>query len=124
MKNKKKILVIDDDKNLNKVLVDKLNISGFEAIGAFDGIEGLQKALEQHPDLILLDLLMPKMDGLQTLKELRDDIWGKEAKVIVLTLLEEMDSIAKTMEYNISGYLVKTNFSLGDVIKKIQETLG
>ena len=121
--NKKKILVVDDDESLNIVLVDKLNLSGFEAIGAIDGIDGLKKSLEHHPDLILLDLLMPKMDGLQMLKELREDSWGKGAKVVILTLLEQADYVAKTMQENIYGYLVKTNFSLEDVVKKIEEIL-
>ena len=121
--NKKKILIVDDDESLNNVLVDKLNLSGYEAIGASDGVDGLKKALEMHPDLILLDLLMPKMDGLQMLKELREDSWGKLVKVIILTLLEQADYVAKTMDKNVYGYLVKTNFSLEDVVKKVEDAL-
>ena len=121
--NKKKILVIDDDDNLNTVLVDKLNLSGFEASGAVDGEDGLKKALENHPDLILLDVLMPKMDGLTMLKKLRQDPWGKRAKVIMLTVLEQMEHIAKAVENKVFGYFVKTNFSLDEVVKKVEEAL-
>ena len=122
--NKKKVLVIDDDKNLTMVLVDKLKLSGFEATSAGDGEEGLKMALESHPDLILLDLMMPKKGGLDMLKELRVDSWGKHAKVLVLTLLEQMDSMAEATEDNALGYFVKTNHTLDEIIEKIQSVTG
>jgi len=121
--NKKRVLVVDDDNNLNTVLVDKLNFSGFEAQGAPDGVEGLKQSLDFHPDLILLDLLMPKMGGLAMLKELRKDEWGKGAKVVILTLLEKTDYVAQAMEDGVAGYLVKTAYSLDEVVKKIQEMI-
>lgn len=120
---KKKILVIDDNEGLNTVLVDKFKISGFVARGASDGEDGLKKALEFHPDMILLDLVMPKMDGIEMLKKLREDEWGKNAKVIVLTLLDKVDYVAETMKNNIYGYLVKTDLGLDDIVKKIQDIL-
>lgn len=119
MENKKKVLVVDDDENLNTVLVDKLNLSGFEAKGAVDGEAGLKTALEFHPDIMLLDLIMPKMGGLDMLKELRKDVWGKDAKVMILTLIEKVDSIAEAVDSNVFGYLVKTNYSLDEIVKKI-----
>lgn len=122
--NKKIILVIDDNKDLNNVLVDKFIASGFDAKGAFDGEEGLKKALEIHPDVIMLDLVMPKMDGISMLKALRSDTWGKECKVMVLTLLEEPNYVAQTMEYNISGYIVKTNYKLDDIVKQVEAILS
>jgi len=123
--NKKKILVIDDDENLTNVLVDKLNLSGFETLGALDGGEGLKKALTFHPDVILLDLVMPKMSGLDMLKKLREDAWGKSVGVIVLTALEQqIDYMAEAVESNILGYLVKTNYSLDEVIQKIKDMLS
>ena len=64
MDNKKKVLVIDDNSNLVTVLVDKFNVSGFEAVGASGGQEGLKKALEIHPDIILLDLVMTPCDNI------------------------------------------------------------
>lgn len=119
----KKVLVIDDDENLNTVLVDKLNFSGFDTKGAKDGEEGLKKALDFHPDVILLDLMMPKMNGLSMLKKLREDPWGKDAKVIVLTVQEQTDSVARAIENNVFGYFVKTNYSLDEIVKKIQNIL-
>jgi DNA-binding response OmpR family regulator len=124
MDNKKKILIIDDDVNLSNVLTDKLNLSGFEAVSAGDGEDGLKKALEIHPDVILLDLVMPKMDGLEMLKKLREDPWGKGAKVIVLTLLEEVDYIAKAVESAVYGYIIKTEYSLDGIVKKVESMIG
>ncbi len=119
--NRKKILIVDDDDSLNTVLVDKLNMSGFEAIGATDGEDGLKKALSIHPDVILLDLVMPKMNGMEMLQKLREDEWGKTVKVVMLTLLEKVDYVAEAMEYKVSGYIVKTDYSLEGIVKKIQE---
>ncbi len=121
--NKIKILVVDDDSNLNNVLVDKLNISGFEAEGVLDGEIGLKRALEFHPDVILLDLVMPKIDGFEVLKRLREDSWGKGAKVIMLTLIDRMDSIAQAVDKNVAGYLVKTNFSLDEIVEEVKKII-
>jgi len=122
-KTKKKVLVVDDDNNLNTVLVDKLNLSGFDAVGAADGVEGLEKALSMHPDVILLDLMMPKMGGWETLEKLQEDAWGKTARVIILTALENEDYIANGMEKNIKGYLMKTSQSLDDMVKQVEAVL-
>lgn len=119
--SKKKILVIDDNLDLTKVLVDKFSISGYEAKAANDGIEGLRLAKDFKPDLILLDIAMPKKDGLETLKELRSDEWGKTARVIMLTLLEEPNHIATAIENGVLGYLVKTDHSLENIVKEVQD---
>jgi DNA-binding response OmpR family regulator len=121
---KKKILVVDDDNNLNSVLVEKLTISGFDAIGAHDGEEGLAKALEIHPDLILLDIMMPKMGGMEVLDKLRKDAWGKTAKVIMLTALEDVNLVAQAMEKGSYKYIEKVQHSLGDIVKQVEAELA
>ena len=121
---KKKVLVVDDDDALNTVLVDKLVFAGFEVQGASNGEEGLKKALEFHPDIILLDVMMPKMNGMEMLKKLREDAWGKTAKVVMLTLLEQMDYMAEATENNVLGYFVKTNHSLNEIVQKIETLIG
>jgi DNA-binding response OmpR family regulator len=118
-----KVLVIDDDNNLNVVLVDKLNASGFEAQGAADGEEGLKKAFELHPDVVLLDVLMPKMDGWEVLKQLKADEWGKDAKVIMLTVLEDVDNIARAVQGGSNEYFIKTNYSLEDVVGHVKRAV-
>jgi DNA-binding response OmpR family regulator len=118
---KKKILVVDDDENLRTVLVDKLEISGFDALGAKDGQEGLDKALTNHPDMVILDGMMPRLTGWQVLEKLRQDTWGKDVKVIMLTAVEDFEKMAKAMEGGSCQYLVKTNYSLDEVVKKIQD---
>ena len=120
---KKKVLVVDDNENLTTVLVDKLNLAGYDVQGAMNGEEGLKKALEFRPEVILLDLVMPKMDGIEMLKKLRENEWGKEPKVVVLTLLDEADYIAKVMENNVYGYIIKTDYSLDGIVKKVEDTL-
>jgi len=117
--NKKKVLVVDDDDNLRLVLVDKLNISGFDAEGASNGKEGLEKALKLHPDVILLDILMPVMDGWETLGRIREDEWGKKVKIIMLTVVEDAEAIAKAVEDGSFTYLLKTDQSMDDIVEKV-----
>ncbi|MDO8492215.1 MAG: response regulator [bacterium] len=122
--NKKRVLIVDDDENLRMVLTDKLTFSGFEVMGAVDGEDGLKKTLELHPDIILLDVTMPKMGGLEMLGELRKDDWGKNAKVIMLTSLEDVGHVAEAMEKRSFLYLVKSQLNLDDVVKQVNNTLG
>ena len=122
--NKRKIRVVDDDDNLRTVLVDKLNMANFEAKGALNGKEGLKAALETHPDLILLDVMMPVMSGWDMLEKLREDEWGKTAKVMMLTVLEELDSVAKAVEKKALRYIVKTQNALEDIVEQVEGALA
>lgn len=121
--NKKRILVIDDDKNLRLVLTDKLNVSGFEAVSASNGQEGLEMALKLHPDLILLDVLMPIMNGQEVLKKLREDEWGRKAKIIMLTVVEDAGVIAQAVQEGSFAYLIKTDQSMDEIVEKIKVML-
>ena len=121
---KKKILVVDDDDNLRTVLVDKLNLAGFETTGVVNGEEGLKMAFASHPDLILLDVLMPVLGGWDMLAQLRTDEWGKAAKVVMLTVLDELDSVAKAVEGGSTRYIVKTEHSLDDIVKQVKEAIN
>src|SRR5260370_34454655 len=85
--SQKTILIIEDERPLRTALTDKLKRAGFATLEASDGEEGLRIALEKHPDLLLVDVIMPKMDGLTMLKELKEDEWGKQAKIIILSNL-------------------------------------
>jgi len=118
----KKILVIEDEPILSKALGDNLAQEGFEVLRALDGEEGLNLALSEHPDLILLDILLPKMDGLTLLDKIREDSWGKSVPVIILSNLSGPAYVAEAIE-NVNEYLVKVDWKIEDIIKKIKERL-
>lgn len=121
---KKIVLVIEDEDALRMVLKDVLTVEGYEIQEAVNGIEGLELALRNHPDLILLDILMPKMDGLEMLKNLRSDEWGRRVPVIVLTNLSDNEDIAKAVEEDVFEYFVKTDIKIAEVIERIREKIG
>ena len=121
----KKILVVDDEAATRKALADKLTQAGFTILEATDGEAGLASALTEHPDLILLDIVMPKMDGMNVLKKLREDAWGKQVPVILLTVLNPDDNMIKDVSaHEPSYYLIKTDWRLDDVVAKVKERLG
>ena len=91
------LLIVEDEKILSDTLEEKLVSEGFEVLKAIDGEEGLKLALDSHPNLILLDLLMPKVDGITMLKKLRKDTWGERANVIILTNVESSDKISESL---------------------------
>ena len=120
----KSILVVEDELSLQKVLRDKLTREGFSVLEAKDGKEGLETALLEHPDLILLDIIMPVMDGMTMLALLRKDDWGKNANVILLTNLSEAEKVAESHAKGVYDYLVKSDWKLADVVKKVRERLS
>lgn len=124
MDTKKKILVIEDEGMLLEALKKKFEEEGFDVITAQDGVTGLQTALSQQPDLILLDLVLPMMDGMSLLGSLRKNDWGSTVPVIVLSNLNRMATQEKVKDEDISEYLVKTDWKIGEVVDKVKSTLG
>jgi len=119
----KKLLVIDDESVVRKALSSQFDASEIKVITASDGEEGLATALKERPDLMLVDLLMPKMDGLAMLKALREDDWGKNARVIVLSNLGDEEKVSAADAFGIEDYLVKVNWNVTDVVDKIKKKL-
>ena len=119
----KKILIVDDEEKLQQKLVDACSREGFVALGASNGEEGLSLALREHPDLILLDLEMPKMGGIEMLKQLRKDEWGKNTPVIVLTNYDDSERVADVLEAGTYDYIIKSS-RLEDIIKLVKQKLG
>ncbi len=119
----KKILIVEDEQALGKILVDKLNNQGYVTFYEENGQNGLTMALSEHPDLIILDLMMPVMDGIEMLKNLRQDNWGKNAKVIIMTNITHDQKMEDAIKYGVYEYLVKSNWDLDDVIEKIKNNL-
>jgi DNA-binding response OmpR family regulator len=120
------ILIVEDEEILAGTLEKKLDTENFEVVKASDGEEGLRLALDRHPDLILLDLLMPKIDGLAMLKKLREDSWGLHADVIILTNISDPDKVAEGMNTGPEGtyeYLIKSNWSLDEIVSRIKQKL-
>ncbi len=125
MQTSKTILIIEDEKSLREATVDILELKGFLALSAKNGKEGVEIALLKHPDLILLDLIMPEMDGMTTLKKIREDAWGNTVPVIILTNLSEINgNVADDVAAHIpTEYLIKSDWKLHDIIKKIDNIL-
>ena len=118
------MLIIEDDATLSLALKDAFAIPGLDVLMASDGIAGLEMATTRHPDLILLDIVLPKMSGIEMLKKLRQDPWGKDAKVIILTNLSEQEKIADALESDAYEYFVKVEWELPALVKKIRVLLG
>lgn len=120
----KKILFIEDESALQKTFGDILKQEGYEMLSALDGQKGLEMAKEEKPDLILLDLVLPKMHGFEVLKSLKEDEMTQDIPIIVLTNLEAMGDVEKALELGATTYLVKASYSLEEVIQKIKKALG
>ncbi|MFH1239227.1 MAG: response regulator [bacterium] len=101
----KKILVIDDEPHIVKIIASRLKASGYEVVTAADGEEALKKTLRECPDLVLVDILMPKMDGYTYVKEVRKNPDIKNTPIIVLTAKDKMKDLLAAE--GVSGYLVK-----------------
>jgi len=121
---KAKILVIEDEAVLQKAMSDMLGEYEYESIQAIDGEQGLALAGSEKPDLILLDLVLPKKHGLEVLEELKGNEETKNIPVIVLTNLEEKEDISRAMELGAKSYLVKADYDIGEVIKRIDSAIG
>lgn len=120
-----KILLIDDDQDTRNIYQELLTEAGYELDFAVNGKEGLTKILEDGYDLILLDIMMPKMDGLQVLKKLKEDqkIAGNNTPIVVLSALDHENVIQEALKLGAKDYLIKSNFSPDEILKKIEEFL-
>ena len=119
----KQILIIEDEPDIRDAMAEAVEEEGFRVSTAENGSVGLEKALAEKPDLILLDIVMPLMDGHETLKRLRQDTWGKTVKVIMLTSMDDVQNIGTAHEGNITDYIIKAHSSLEDIVKKIKLVL-
>lgn len=119
----KTILVVDDDDTIRRVLSDKFEAEKFDILTASNGEEGLSTALAKHPNMVLLDLVMPVMDGMSMLKALRQDSWGKDVPVMILTNVNNGDDVGEALKYNVYDFLVKTDWRLEDVVERVKARL-
>ncbi|MBU0732032.1 response regulator [Patescibacteria group bacterium] len=121
-KNKgNKLMVVDDDRFITKVYSIKLAHEGYDVILAYNGEEALEKAKKDKPGLILLDLIMPRMDGFETLERLKKNPKLKNVPVLILSNLGQDTDIDRAMELGAEDYLVKSNISLKYILEKIDQ---
>ena len=119
----KKILFIEDESALQTTFGEVLGQEGYELISALDGEIGLRLAEEKMPDLILLDLILPKVSGFDVLEKLKKDEKTKDIPIIVLTNLEGVNEVQKALDLGAKTYLVKANYKLEEITEKIKEIL-
>lgn len=119
-----KILIVEDEPMLLKVLVDRFVQEQFTVVSAMNGKEGLAIALKEHPDIILLDLVMPVMDGMTMLRELRKDAWGKIVQVLLLTNLSDPQKMSESIIRDVAGYLIKSDWKLDDLVTEVKRKIA
>lgn len=122
--NKTKILLIEDEEMLANMYEVKFQNEGFDLTKALDGAEGLEKAKAIKPDFILLDIIMPKMDGFSVLKTLKEDPLTKDIPVMLLTNLGQEEDIERGKQLGAVGYLVKANITPSEVVDEVKKKLA
>lgn len=126
MKKQKKVLIVEDEKNLREALADAFRNRKFTSLKAKNGKEALTVALKEHPDVIILDLLMPEVDGMTAFHKIRKDSWGAKVPVIILTNLNPtaQDLVQEVITTEPLFYLIKSDWKLSDIIDKAESALS
>ena len=119
----KKILIVEDDKLLSKALSAKLKEKKFEILQAYDGEDGLTAAKKHKPDLILLDLNLPKIDGLTMLKKMRTSTWGAKLAVMILTNYNDEEKVSAALTQYVFHYLIKSDWDIDQIAAEIEKQL-
>ena len=118
-----RILIIEDDSDLGYTMNETLQAAGFRTMAVADGQAGLTLALAHHPDAILLDLKLPKMNGKSLLTKLREDPWGKHVPVIILTAEEDTKTIADMLKHSAQEYFIKSETELSTIVDSLKDLL-
>lgn len=121
--NHKTLLIIEDNPFLNGMYQIALEKAGFEVLTANDGRAGLALIREKKPDAIILDLLMPGMNGYEVLESVRKDENTRDIKVVVLTVVTDKENRERAEKLGISGYIIKSQVTLEEIVKRIKESL-
>lgn len=121
---KKKIMIVEDDTFVMDIYQTKLVQEGFEAVAAINGLEAMKKLADLQPDLILLDIIMPYMDGLEVLKKIKSEERLKNIPIILLTNLSQKEEISQGLELGANDYLIKSHFTPSEVLEKIKKYLN
>lgn len=124
LENKQIIMIVEDDSFVMDIYKTKLSQEGFSVVEAINGIEALKKLKDMKPDLMLLDIIMPYMDGLEVLKKIKENEDTKNIPVILLTNLSQKEEVDKGMELGARDYLIKSHFTPSEVLEKIKSCLA
>lgn len=121
-----KVLIVEDDKFLSELISTKLTKEGFEIVLATDGESGLEQAINEKPEIILLDIMLPGMSGFEVLQSLKGhaDQGVANTPVLILSNFGQESKVKQGLEMGAKDYLVKANFTTGEIVEKIKTTLG
>jgi len=119
----KRILIIEDDRFLRELIGRKLSDEGFVIIEAVDGEQGIKKVKEKKPDLVLLDLILPSIDGFEVLSQIKKEESLKSIPIIILSNLGQKEEVEKGLKLGAVDYLIKAHFTPGEIIEKIKNNL-
>jgi DNA-binding response OmpR family regulator len=119
-----KIIIIEDEASIRNMYAMKLKLSKFEVYEAADGVEGLQMIKDKQPDLVLLDLRMPRMSGDEMLRELRNEDWGRDVPVIILTNISRDEAPRTLWHLGVSDFIVKANSTPQKVLECVQKVIA
>ncbi|OGY86637.1 MAG: hypothetical protein A2233_04330 [Candidatus Kerfeldbacteria bacterium RIFOXYA2_FULL_38_24] len=126
MEGETRVLIVEDDKFLSELIATKLTKEHFQISSAADGEAGLKKAITEKPDIILLDIMLPGMDGFGVLKALsaHADEAVKKIPVLILSNFGQESKVQEGLDLGAKDYLVKANFTTGEIVEKIKKTLS
>jgi len=119
LNRQKKILIVEDERNMREALTEAFVDGGFEVLVEEDGESVADVVKEQSPDIVLLDIILPRKDGFEVLSELKEDNETRKVPVILSTNLSDPSDIQKALDLGATTYLVKSNYSLDDIVKKV-----
>jgi CheY-like chemotaxis protein len=122
-KAKRKVCIVDDEENIREIYSTAFSKSGYDVVTAADGEEGLKVIREQSPDIALIDITMPKMDGMELLRELKKDPDLQQIPIIIMSNNDDIEVMTKAGELGIRFYLVKSLFDPMKVVNHVKEVL-
>jgi len=119
----KTILIVEDDKFLRELIAQKLIKEGYEISKATDGEQGIKKIKEERPDLVLLDLILPGIDGFEVLTRIKTDPALAQIPVIILSNLGQSEDVDRCLKLGATDYLIKAHFTPDEIIEKVKNAL-
>ncbi|NQU82998.1 MAG: response regulator [Parcubacteria group bacterium] len=122
-KRNKKILIVENESPVSRTLTAYLIGEGFKVIRAEDENQGLKLAFQKHPDLILIDIFIPKTNGITMLKKLRTDDWGRDVPVIILANSSDIEVLANVLENKIYAFFIKSEWHPEKLVEKIKNRI-